>query len=426
VASLRTNPSEAVGKRIVHVIGSLGAGGSEQQAIHVLLGLVSRGNSDITLLHEQPMQPPHDFFLGRLHGTPVVTKELTPLFLRPPQQWAIDSDVTRIINAVDAGDVGARLVSYYLEFRARRPAVVHTWLDGVNVTAGIAAVLAGVPKVVVSCRSVAPIHFNLFAPYMRPLYRFLATCPNVTLLNNSRAGATDYCRWLGLESNVIRVIYNAFDFSRVPPGDILDARIAGMRQQWRVSPAERIVGTVMRLSEEKRPLLWVEVAAEIAACDDAVKFVILGDGPHREKVAELVRDRGLEDKVVLTGYEADTVSSIAAMDVFLLTSRMEGLPNVLIEAQAVGVPVVSASVGGAPETFENGVTGLAVADANARTLAASVLRILRDPDFGARTRARAPALVRERFEPNGILSDLLAIYDLEGATQPETAVLYAG
>ncbi|MGH8643126.1 MAG: glycosyltransferase [Gammaproteobacteria bacterium] len=414
IASLERKPLQAVERRIVMVIGGLGAGGSEQQAVHTLQGLLYIGYTDLALLHEQPMQPPHDFFVGRLRGTPIAVDQLRPLFLHHPHEWVMDADFVHIMEAVGMNSsVCMQILSYVAEFRVRRPQVVHTWLDSVNVTAGVAAVLAGVPRVVVSCRSVAPIHFKLYQPHMKPLYRFLASCRNVILLNNSSAGAKDYCRWLGLNPDVFRVVHNGFDFSRVPPGDELERRILELRRRWGVSAVESVVGTVIRLSEEKRPLLWVEAAAEIASRDQSVKFVILGDGPYRDKVLEAVQRLGLAEKVVLVGYEADAVSSIAAMDVFLLTSRMEGLPNVLIEAQAVGVAVVTASVGGAPETFEHGVTGLSVPDANARALAEAVLHLLHHTDLREAARVRAPPLVRDRFGTDGMLRGVLRTYGFD-------------
>ena len=104
------------------------------------------------------------------------------------------------------------------------------------------------------------------------------------------------------------------------------------------------------------------------------------------------------------------------MDVFLLTSRVEGLPNVLIEAQALGVPVVTTLVGGVVETFENGVTGFAVHEATGSALAAAILRVLRDPQFTARTRKVAPAMARDRFSVDRMVQETLRAYGLHWST----------
>src|SRR5262249_57772804 len=90
--------------------------------------------------------------------------------------------------------------------------VVQGWLDWDNVRAGLAAVLAGVPKIVLSCRNINPTHFNLYQPYMDAAYRALIQVPTVTLVNNSRAGADDYAAWIGMPRTDIKVIYNGVDF----------------------------------------------------------------------------------------------------------------------------------------------------------------------------------------------------------------------
>src|SRR5207247_3851883 len=99
------------------------------------------------------------------------------------------------------------------EIIERRPQIVHTWLDDINIKGGVAALLAGVPKIVVGTRSLAPNNFALFQPYMREGYRVLARSPNVCLLNNSEAGARDYERWIGIPKGSFKVVRNGFDFS---------------------------------------------------------------------------------------------------------------------------------------------------------------------------------------------------------------------
>lgn len=405
---------DTVPNRIILAIGGLGPGGSEQQAVHTLIALWKQGYSDLTLLHEQPLRHPNDFYLDRLRETNIVIDELVPLFLRAQLDWLGSPEVGKVMEAVGLNtSLGQHILSYYVEFLSRKPEIVHTWLDSVNVTAGIAAVLAGVPRVVIGCRSVAPNHFELFQSHMRPFYRFLAGCKNVFILNNSRAGAIDYSRWLNIPLEKFRVIYNAFDFLRVPDHATLASQARGFRLKWGVDDNERVVGTVIRLSEEKRPLLWVQTAEIVAANDRRVRFVIVGDGPQRSIIQKYIRQKKLDKRIIVMGYETDTISAIAAMDVFLLTSRMEGLPNVLIEAQAVGVPVVTADVGGTTETFLNGSTGIGVKQANARLLAAAVLRVLCDVQIRTSAHEKAPSLVREKFDVCKVLGDLLDCYGID-------------
>ena len=344
---------------IMLVIGSLAPGGSERQAVATLLGLASRGYGDLSLLCNYLNGPLDRFFAHLLEGCPVSVSKLCEDFG--------DSDGGQGVDAL--AYAGLRLLKeklppelkdiplYAREFLARRPRVVHTWLDYTNVKAGLAAALIGVPRIVLSTRSVAPNNFALFQPYMREAYRALARYPTVCLLNNSEAGARDYERWLGLPRGTFKIVRNGFDFSGLERAE----KREGARE-FRMSlgiPLEvPLVGSVFRFSEEKCPLLWIDVAARVSERRPDVRFLMVGDGPLREEARQRAAACGLGDRIVMPGNEKDTAAAIAAMDVFLLTSRLEGLPNVLVEAQALGVPVVATDGGGAAETLIQGRNGI--------------------------------------------------------------------
>lgn len=119
----------------------------------------------------------------------------------------------------------------------------------------------------------------------------------------------------------------------------------------------------------------------------------------------------------MPGYERDAAAAIAAMDVFLLTSRAEGLPNVLIEAQGFGVPVVTTNAGGAAETLDEGRTGFAVPHC-AERLAQAVLRILGDAAWRQAVRTAAPRFVREQFSTVRMVDRTLDAYLGRGMFAP--------
>lgn len=404
-------PLNPIPGRLAAVTGSLGPGGSEGQLAGTLIGLAARGWEDITLLHERFMHPPNDFHLSRLKATPVVVEQLVPLHLHDLDKWSSDGQLIKLL-ALNGPltDLGSRILAYVLEFKRIRPEVVHTWLDEINVSAGLAAAVVGVPHIVLSCRSLNPENFAFFRPYMRPLYRALVRLPNIVMLNNSDAGARDYERWLGLSEGKVRVVHNGFDFSSLLATAELNALASAVRSRLGIAGDAKVIGTVMRFSEEKRPLLWLEAAAAVHASEGSAQFLVVGDGSMREEIEAAIKQYGLSHAVHLVGYQEHIAASIAAMDVFLLTSRVEGLPNVLIEAQTLGVPVVTTLVGGVAETFQNGVTGLAVNEASGPALAAALLAILRDSHFMARTRELAPTIARDRFSLDQMLEGTLRAY----------------
>jgi glycosyltransferase involved in cell wall biosynthesis len=109
---------------------------------------------------------------------------------------------------------------------------------------------------------------------------------------------------------------------------------------------------------------------------------------------------------------SDVGLGYAALDVLLLTSSVEGLPNVLIEAQAAGRPVVATDVGGTREAIDDGRTGLIVAQRSAQRLAQAVLRILGDASFRERARTEGPSFAARQFGYERMLRETMELYRL--------------
>jgi glycosyltransferase involved in cell wall biosynthesis len=400
---------------ITLVIGTLGPGGSERQAVTTLKGLASSGYCDLSLLCNRLVGPVDRFYAHLLEGSPVSVFEVSEDFRYTDGGEGVEALACAELRVLTE-KLPAELKDipwYARELLVRKPRVVHTWLDYTNVKAGLAAALIGVPRIVLSTRNVAPNNFALFQPYMREAYRALVARPNVCLLNNSEAGARDYERWLGVPRGTFKVVRNGFDFSALEPADKI-----GPAQEFRtrlgVPPEAPLVGSVLRFYEEKRPLLWVEVAARVAERRPDVRFLMVGDGPLREEARWRALGYGLGDRIVMPGNEKDVAVAIAAMDVFLLTSRLEGFPNVLIEAQALGVPVITTDAGGAAETLIQGRTGYAIFPHSTELLADAVLQALGDRPWREAARQAAQRFVRERFSMSEMVDRTLDAYFARG------------
>lgn len=412
-------PDSLSGRTIMFVSGSLGPGGSERQTVATLRGLAARGYSSLALLCVHLADEVNNFYRHLLEGCPMTISEL-----RRDQGWPHGD------GASGETPTGAHVVGlpgrlppeleeirlYAREILARKPAVVHTWLDEVNIKAGLAAMIVGVPRIVLSTRSVAPDNFAIFRSYMREGYRALLRHPRVVLLNNSQAGARDYEQWLALPRDTVKVIRNGFDFA---PLEHTECRRRGgqLRNRFGIPADATVVGSALRFSEEKQPLLWIDVAQRVLERRGDVLFLIVGDGPLRGEARRYAEAKGIARRIVMPGYERDAAAAIAAMDVFLLTSRAEGLPNVLIEAQGFGVPVVTTNAGGAAETLDEGRTGFAVPHC-AERLAQAVLRILGDAAWRQAVRTAAPRFVREQFSTVRMVDRTLDAYLGRGMFAP--------
>jgi glycosyltransferase involved in cell wall biosynthesis len=397
-------PVAPVRGRVVMVCGSLQPGGAERQLANAVRGLARRGIQDITVLcaHLAPGQPEeYDFFAPQLAAAGIVARQICrPSPLYAPFPAGLLEVAARLPTALvcDAADLWRELVSL-------RPAVVHAWLDWSNIRAGVAAVLAGVPRIVLSGRNLNPSRFFFHETVMRAAYRVLLSQPGVVLFNNSLAGARDYADWLGVEAARIGVVYNAVDLP-TPDGNAALAE----RQRIGVPDEALLVGSMFRFSPEKRPLLWVDTAAAILARRTDAIFALYGAGPMRGEIGARVAALGLEERVILPGLSGNALAALGAMDVFLLTSEAEGTPNTAIEAQWAGRPVVACAAGGVAEAFLPGETGILVPHADPEAIADAVLRLAADRAWRERIRSTGPGFVASRFGLDRMVGELIAQY----------------
>jgi glycosyltransferase involved in cell wall biosynthesis len=174
-----------------------------------------------------------------------------------------------------------------------------------------------------------------------------------------------------------------------------------------------VVGAVMRFDDNKRPLLWLDVAAKILRRTPDARFVLVGEGPLLQRAQRRAEELGLVDKVLFTGRSQHVGFWLSKMDVFLLLSRHEGLPNVLIEAQMRGVPVVSTPAGGAGETMRQGETGIllpSVSDVDADAVVQAVLAWRQEPTARASTGETIAEWAVDCFSVESMLASTATVY----------------
>ncbi|GEM_PF-1462505 len=391
--------------RILLLIGSLGGGGAERQAAYTAAGLAERFPGEV-FIGCCAGGGAADFFKPVVDAAGVEVRLVSSY--DPPdlaEMAAACERLTERYGSLGAFSLFQMIVRHVLLIRALRPEIVHTWLDYSNTLGGIAADLVGVPRLVISGRSLAPDNFAIFQPYMEPAYRAILARRDAVLLNNSWAGARDYARWLGLPSERFRVVANGF-----PPPPAAPGSRAAIRAALGIPAEAIVVGGLIGFREEKRPLLWLEMARLLHRDYPQLRFVIYGDGVLRAACQAFVTRAGLGDVVSLPGETTDSWAALSAMDIFVLTSRAEGLPNVMIEAQFVGLPVVCTGVGGMHETFVEGETGFGVAEASAEALSRAVARLVEDPGLRAQMREAAPRHARAAFGLDRMIDETIAAY----------------
>jgi glycosyltransferase involved in cell wall biosynthesis len=397
--------THVVEKRVLLGSGTLDGGGAERQIINTIEGLRARGVDDVHLLVEYLDEgKANAFYLDK-------AAKVAASIVRPADRqhithpWVLEHARFR---AVVSDWLASQILRNAETIKQLSPEIVQCSLDWPNITVGMAAVLAGVPHVLISGRNIGPRHFAFFQWFMFPCYRALAAHPNVHFLNNSEAGRDDYARWLRIPAQKIRVLRNGLHTGEFAPVDD-NARIRA-RSELGLAPSARIIAGAFRLSDEKQPTLWLDTAARVKAqLPDAI-FLHCGIGPLQPEVEARARRLGLTDSLKLLGARKDIQTIFAAADLVLHTSLLEGTPNTLIEAQAMGIPVVTTPARGAAEAVEHGVTGLVVRNETASALAGAVVDILSDPAAVARAREAGPSFVKARFGFDRMIDDTLTAY----------------
>lgn len=405
--------------KILQVNNALAWGGVERQVVTLMRALEKRGYpADLLCLRLGESQD-NDFYRPALEGYPgAIRNAMHHDGAKQVLQELLPEQRERIIDVLRwlPLDVKHEIERFVAEFLILRPYVVHAWQDGVSLAAGYAAQIVGVPRIIVSSRNLNPTNFGYFRPYMREGYRQLAACPNIEMVNNSEAGAVDYASWLGIETHRFEVHRNGVDpgvFAKAAPD-----QIKTLRTELGIPDTARVVGSLFRFYPEKNPLLWAEMALRIANERSDVHFVIFGVGPMKDEIREFASRHRFSERLHLPGTIQTPNLALGLFDVFVLTSRFEGTPNVIIEASMLGIPVVTTSAGGAAETVEPEQTGFVEYEWKADGIASRVLTILGDPSWHPRTRLRGPAFIAERFGLDRMVDEAMTYYGLSTDRKP--------
>ncbi len=184
---------------------------------------------------------------------------------------------------------------------------------------------------------------------------------------------------------------------------------AAMRAELGIADGEVLVGTVANLRATKGYPDLLAAAREVRTAVPSVRFVAVGRGPMEAELRARHRELGLDDRFRFLGFRKDAVAVMSAFDVFCLPSRFEGLPVVLMEALALGLPIVATDVGGVAELVDDGKEAVLVPAGEPHRLAAALLAVATDPDRRS-TMARLARERGSRIGAGGAVREIEAVY----------------
>jgi glycosyltransferase involved in cell wall biosynthesis len=358
---------------VLHLITRLDRGGSSDCTLWQALGAARRGHA-VTVASGPAAQPtPLLDHARRQNGLALVE---IPTLGRP---------------IVPHRDLTALLAIVRLLLRGRYD-VIHLHTSKAGALGRIAALLLGQTE-----RVIHQPHGHLFQGYYRRLGTSLVVLAERCLAPLARLHVT--LSQAGTEEHLRRGVGRPGQFRTLPSGiDFRALRAAraqreACRRRLGYGASDLVVGTLCRLEPVKGTEDLLEGFAMAARSRPHLRLVIGGDGPLRESLAALARSHGLGDRVRVEGRWMPPEEVLPALDLFVLASRNEGMGRALVEAMALGVPVVGTTVGGIPEVLLQGESGLLVPPGRPRALAQAITRLADDrtlaSSLGRRGKARA-------------------------------------
>lgn len=355
---------------VVHTEASLGWGGQEIRVLSEMAGMMARGHRMLLLC---------------------------------PREARIFDEAARRGVPAEALAIGRKRVTAAQALRRRLRALAPDLVVTHSSTDSWLAALAtrfwrGAPPIVRIRHISAPVGRNAAT---RWLYRDAAA----HVVTTGERLRDDLVRDLGLAPGHATSVPTGIDLARYAPRDR-----AAARRELGLPEAGHVTGIAATLRSWKGHRYLLEAWAGLSrGADD--RLLVVGDGPGRENLKRQAAELGITDAVVMPGNQADVAPWLAAMDVFVLPSYAnEGVPQAIMQAMAMGLPVLSTPVGSIPEIVTDGETGLLVPPRDVDALRAGLRRLAEDPALRTRLGSAALARARERFADGRMLDAMEVVF----------------
>lgn len=345
-------------KKIVFYIGSLARGGAERVMVNISAYLKREGYEVV-----------------------IVTKE------QAKSEHPLPDGVTRILADICGEEItNSRIKNFFNRikklrniWKQQKPDIIVSFIKKNNLMAIMSSRGLGIP-VIVAIRSAA---FREYPGIYKYIGRILFEKAEGIIVQTS-----EQANYFG--KKLSRKAYKL-------PNPIHPDFIGQVVERERVNE----IVTVGRIDENKNQVMLVEAFSRIATKFPEMKVIIYGTGSGETAIADKIKEKGLQERVILAGYHADVKSKISKSRIYVLTSRVEGIPNAMIEAMALGLVPISTDFGGggAKELIKNGENGYLIPVDDVDVLTERLERVLSNPELEEKLRENAIA-ISERFDPD--------------------------
>lgn len=266
-------------------------------------------------------------------------------------------------------------------------------------------------------RLVTTVHGWVKHTRRTPLYYAIdrATLKHYEAVISVSADLFDRCRECGVPAERCHLVENAIDtqqFSRT-------RSIREAKEALGIPPERLLIGAIGRLSSEKGFDSLILAVDEILRRGIDAELWIAGEGDQEEALAGLINSRGRSDRIRLAGFQAQTIPLYEAMDVFVLSSLREGLPNVVLEAMAMEVPVITTRVAGIHQLVQHEENGYVIPPGSVPAISDALLVMLADASLRGRLARGGRATVEQRHSFEARMQRIRDIYDGLLSTNPD-------
>ena len=283
-------------------------------------------------------------------------------------------------------------------FKQKEIQIIHMHTSHACTLGVWAARLAGVPVRVISRRVDFPLRGN---PFRRFKYEW-----GVDRIIAISEGVRDVLIHDGLNPDRIELIH-----SGINPESFDPAYPTGeTRAEFGIAPTSLVIGCVAHFADHKGHRYLIEAARQVVSVVPGARFLLVGDGELKHDVELMIDKLNLRKHFILTGFRNDIQRLLAAMDLVVLSSHLEGLGTSLLDAMAMARPVVATRVGGIPEMIEDGKNGCLVSPRDPAALADGMIELLKDPEKRKRMGKAGRMRVMKDFSAKAMVDRTEAIY----------------
>lgn len=377
--------------RVTHVITRLIVGGAQENTVATVVGLHGKKGIEVDLISGPTTGPEGSLepdLLQRKVPFAVVPSLVRPV--SPANDWKALRELTDI-------------------FKSKKPDIVHTHSGKAGILGRLAAQKAGVPMIIHT------IHGPSFGSFQgavsnfifREAERYAARCTTHFIVVANAMTEQYLAAGIGKPEQYTRIFsgFNLQPFLEAK-NDLL------LREELGFAPDDFVVGKIGRLVDLKGHDDLFDIAPRLVSACPQMKFLLVGDGPWREKFKKQARDSKLEKHFVFTGLvpPAEVPKYIGVMDALVHLSRREGLPRALPQALAAARPVVAIDCDGAREVCLDGRTGYLIAPNDLKTLSEKLLSLAADKSLRERLGQQGQTFVRELFPVERMVDEIHTLY----------------